>query len=88
MNQETNFNNLPLVTKNRLLAAHLKTHMNIVEELSKAFRELEMKYFRRARDTAALESELRSAKEELQLYQSFVARHGLKKAYMKFKIFK
>lgn len=82
------FNTLPLKNQLRIMAAHLKTHMQMVEDMSADLRALYQKYVRKSREVTLLEARLERAEKERQAYESFVQRHGLKKSFNHFKQYK
>lgn len=82
---DMDFNLLPLAVKARLLAAHLKTHMQMVEDMSADLQALYRKYVGKSKEVTQLEARLERAEKEKQAYETFVNRHGLKKAFNNFK---
>lgn len=79
------FNTLPLKNQLRILAAHLKTHMQMVEDMSADLQALYRKYIRKSKEVTLLEARLEKAEKERQAYESFVNIHGLKTSFNNFK---
>lgn len=71
------FNTLPLAVKNRLLALHLKTHMQLVEDQAEDNMILHSRLSKRTAELEAAQDTIKNRNELLAKHRNFLRSHGL-----------
>lgn len=83
-NSEMNFLNLPLKVQNRLLACHLKTHVQLVDDLNEDLKILHGRLKKRHIELNDTQEKLRLRNKLVAAHYEFLRLHGLQSAFDKF----
>lgn len=85
-NEEFDFNQLPAEVKNRILASHLKTTLQMVEDLNDDNTILQSRLYMRLRELEKVTAKLEHRDETLNHYRAFLSRVGLERAFFEFSV--
>lgn len=83
-NSEMNFLSLPLKVQNRLLACHLKTHVQLVDDLSEDVKILHGRLKKRNIEINDIQEKLGLRNKLVAAHYEFLKLHGLQTAFDKF----
>ncbi len=82
--EELDFNRMPLEHQNRLLACHLKTHIQMVDDMTDDNRILYERLKKRNKELENTRLTLATRNKQCSAHWEFLRRHGLTTAFEKF----